>query len=131
MPYITQVAAGILDHLDIFGNDYPTKDGTGVRDYIHVVDLAKAHLIACDYCEKFTGSEIFNIGTGVGYSVLDIIQSFEEVNGVHIPYEFTPRRDGDIAECYADVEKAETVLGWKAEKSILDMCRDGIAGDGR
>ena len=124
MPYITQVAAGIRDHLSVFGNDYPTHDGTGVRDYIHVVDLAKGHVAAYEYSTKNTGCEIFNLGTGVGYSVLDIVKAFEEANGVKIPYEITPRRAGDIATCYAGTEKARDVLGWQAEKTLLDMCRD-------
>lgn len=124
MPYITQVAAGIRDHLSVFGNDYPTHDGTGVRDYIHVVDLAKGHVAAYDYSRKHTGCEIFNLGTGVGYSVLNIVSAFEEANGVKIPYEIVDRRAGDIATCYADTKKAADILGWKAEKSLLDMCRD-------
>lgn len=124
MPYITQVAAGIRDHLSIFGNDYPTHDGTGVRDYIHVVDLAKGHVAAYDYCQNKTGCEIFNLGTGSGYSVLDLVKAFEEANGIKIPYEITPRRDGDLAESYASTEKAEKFLHWKTEKSIIEMCRD-------
>lgn len=124
MPYITQVAAGIRDHLSVFGNDYPTHDGTGVRDYIHVVDLAKGHVAAYEYSTKKSGCEIFNLGTGVGYSVLDIVKAFEEANGVKIAYEITPRRAGDIATCYAGTEKARDVLGWQAEKTLLDMCRD-------
>jgi UDP-glucose 4-epimerase len=124
MPYITQVAAGIRDHLSVFGNDYPTHDGTGVRDYIHVVDLAKGHVAAFDYSMQHTGSEIFNLGTGEGYSVLDLVHAFEEANGVNIPYEVVERRAGDIATCYASTEKAAERLGWKAEKSLLDMCRD-------
>ncbi len=124
MPYITQVAAGIRDHLSVFGNDYPTHDGTGVRDYIHVVDLAKGHVAAYDYSRKHTGYEIFNLGTGVGYSVLDIVSAFEKANGVKIPYEIVERRAGDIATCYADTQKAAEILGWRAEKSLQDMCRD-------
>ena len=124
MPYITQVAAHIRDHLSVFGNDYPTHDGTGVRDYIHVVDLAKGHLAAFDYSMKHKGCEVFNLGTGVGYSVLDIVRAFEEANGVSIPYEISPRRPGDSAVCYACTEKAEKILGWKAEKTLNDMCRD-------
>jgi UDP-glucose 4-epimerase len=124
MPYITQVAAGIRDHLSVFGNNYPTHDGTGVRDYIHIVDLAKGHVAALDYSMKHTGSEIFNLGTGEGYSVLDLVHAFEEANGVKIPYEIVERRAGDIATCYASTEKAAKKLGWKAEKSLLDMCRD-------
>ena len=124
MPYINQVALGKLDHLRVFGNDYPTPDGTGVRDYIHVVDLAKGHIKAIERAEKMTGVEAYNLGTGKGYSVLDIVKNFESATGVNIKYEITPRRPGDIAECYADPTKAETVLGWKAEKSLEDMCRD-------
>lgn len=124
MPYITQVAAGIRDHLNVFGNDYPTHDGTGVRDYLHVVDLAAGHAAALDYAKNNTGSEIFNLGTGIGYSVLDVIHAFETANGLKIPYVIAPRRSGDIAECYADTEKAQDILGWKAKKSLEDMCRD-------
>lgn len=124
MPYITQVAAGIRDHLSVFGNDYPTHDGTGVRDYIHVVDLAKGHVAAYNYSMEHTGCEIFNLGTGIGYSVLDIVNAFEEANGVKIPYEITARRPGDIATCYAGTEKAAVELCWKAEKNLIDMCHD-------
>ncbi len=124
MPYITQVAAGKLEQLGVFGNDYPTHDGTGVRDYIHVVDLAKAHVKALDYAAQHKGTEIFNIGTGTGYSVLDIVNTFMRVNDLEIPYVIKPRRSGDIAECYANPEKAEKILGWKAEKNLDDMCRD-------
>ncbi len=124
MPYITQVAAGIRDHLSVFGNDYPTHDGTGVRDYIHVVDLAKGHVAAYNYCKENKGCEVFNLGTGVGYSVLDIVKAFEEANNIKIPYEIAPRRSGDIAVCYAATDKASEILHWKTEKSIIDMCRD-------
>ncbi len=124
MPYITQVAAGKLSRLGVFGNDYPTPDGTGVRDYIHVVDLAKAHVKALDYAASHKGTEVFNIGTGTGYSVLDIVNAFMRVNDLEIPYDIKPRRPGDIAECYADPSKAEKILGWKAEKTLEDMCRD-------
>lgn len=124
MPYITKVAKGILPNLNVFGNDYPTKDGTGVRDYIHVVDLAKGHLKAIDYSVTHRGIETFNLGTGKGYSVLDIVNAFEKVNGVKVPYEIVERRPGDIAECYADASKAEKMLGWKAEKGLEEMCRD-------
>ena len=124
MPYITQVAQGIRPKLNVFGNDYPTHDGTGVRDYIHVVDLAKGHVAALNYSQEHTGCEVFNLGTGQGYSVLDLVKTFERVNGVRIPYEIVGRRAGDIAICYADTHKAEAVLGWKAEKGIEDMCRD-------
>ena len=124
MPYITQVAVGKLEQLGVFGDDYPTHDGTGVRDYIHVVDLAKGHVKAIDYASVHKGTEIVNLGTGVGYSVLDIVKAFIKVNGVDIPYAIKPRRAGDIAECYADPSKAFKVLGWKAEKNLEDMCRD-------
>ena len=124
MPYITQVAAGRLEQLGIFGDDYPTHDGTGVRDYIHVVDLAKGHVKALDYSGAHNGCEVFNLGTGTGYSVLDIVKAFEKVNGIEIPYVIKPRRAGDIAECFANAEKAEKVLGWKAEKDLEEMCYD-------
>ena len=124
MPYITQVAAGRLPQLGVFGDDYPTHDGTGVRDYIHVVDLAKGHVKAIDYSGEHKGVEIVNLGTGTGYSVLDIVKAFEKVNKITIPYTIKPRRAGDIAECYADAEKAERVLGWKAEKNLEEMCYD-------
>ena len=123
-PYIAQVAVGKRDHLNVFGNDYPTHDGTGVRDYIHVVDLAKGHVAALAYADNHTGTEIFNLGTGTGYSVLDMVQAFEKANGIKIPYEIAPRRPGDVAECYADPKKAREVLGWTAEKNLEDMCRD-------
>lgn len=124
MPYITQVAAGRLKCLGVFGNDYPTHDGTGVRDYIHVVDLAKGHVKAIDYADAHKGTEIFNLGTGTGYSVLDIVNSFMKANNLEIPYEIKDRRPGDIAECYANPDKARDVLGWQAEKTLDDMCRD-------
>ena len=124
LPYVAQVAVGKLPCLGVFGDDYDTPDGTGVRDYIHVVDLAKGHIKAIERAEKMTGVEAYNLGTGKGYSVLDIVKNFESATGVNIKYEITPRRPGDIAECYADPTKAETVLGWKAEKSLEDMCRD-------
>lgn len=124
IPYITQVAAGRLERLSVFGDDYPTPDGTGVRDYIHVVDLAKGHVSAIEYAQAHDGVEIFNLGTGIGYSVLDIVKTFEKVNGVAIPYDIKPRRSGDIAECYADPKKAAEQMGWKAEKTLDDMCRD-------
>ena len=124
MPYINQVALGKLDHLRVFGNDYDTPDGTGVRDYIHVVDLAKGHIKAIEWCEKTTGVETYNLGTGIGYSVLDIVKNFEKATGIKIKYEIAPRRAGDIAECYADPTKAEKVLGWKAEKDLEQMCKD-------
>jgi UDP-glucose 4-epimerase len=123
-PYIAQVAVGKRDHLNVFGDDYNTPDGTGVRDYIHVVDLAKGHVCAIKYAENHDGTEIFNLGTGVGYSVLDMVKAFEKANGIKIPYVIAPRRAGDVAECYADPAKAKEVLGWVAEKSLEDMCRD-------
>ena len=122
MPYITRVAAGQLDHLNVFGNDYHTHDGTGVRDYIHVVDLAKGHVLAIGKAKA--GCDIINLGTGKGYSVLDLVKTFEKVNGIHVPYEIAPRRSGDVDELYADPRKAAEVLGWKAEKNLEDMCRD-------
>ena len=124
MPYITQVAVGRRDHLSVFGNDYDTPDGTGVRDYIHVVDLAKGHVAAVAYTCAHNGCEVFNLGTGTGYSVLDMVNTFQEVNGVAVPYEIVGRRPGDIATCYADPEKSERLLLWKAEKTLADMCRD-------
>ena len=124
MPYITQVAVGRRDHLSVFGNDYDTHDGTGVRDYIHVVDLAKGHVAAVEYVTANSGCEVFNLGTGVGYSVLDMVNAFVEVNQVPVPYEIGPRRPGDIATCYADPAKSAEKLGWKAEKTLQDMCRD-------
>jgi len=124
MPFITKVAAGQLEKLSVFGDDYNTPDGTGVRDYIHVVDLARGHVAACDYAARTTGCEIINLGTGVGYSVLDIVNAFVRVNGVPVPYVIAPRRPGDIDACFADPAKAEKLLGWKAEKSLEDMCRD-------
>ena len=124
MPYITQVAVGKLEKLGVFGNDYDTPDGTGVRDYIHVVDLAIGHVKALKKIEEHAGLCIYNLGTGVGYSVLDIVNSFEKATGVKIPYEIKPRRPGDIAINYADATKAERELGWKAENGILEMCAD-------
>ncbi len=124
MPYITQVAAGIREKLSVFGNDYPTHDGTGVRDYIHVADLAKGHVAALKFSENHNGTEVFNLGTGTGYSVLDIVKAFEKANNLTIPYEIAPRRSGDVAECFADPTKAKELLGWQAEKTLEDMCRD-------
>lgn len=124
LPYITQTAMGIRKNLSVFGNDYPTVDGTGVRDYIHVVDLAKGHVAALKYSDGHTGTEVFNLGTGKGNSVLEIVNAFEKATGVHIPYVIAPRRPGDLAEYYASTIKAEQYLGWKAEKTIADMCRD-------
>jgi len=124
MPYVAKVAVGELKQLSVFGNDYPTPDGTGVRDYIHVVDLAKGHVKACDFAAGRTGCEIINLGTGHGYSVLDLVNTFVRVNHVPVPYVIAPRRPGDIAENYADPSKARELLGWKAEKTLEDMCRD-------
>lgn len=124
MPYITQVACGKREKLFVYGNDYDTPDGTGVRDYIHVVDLACGHVCALGVIEKNCGVDIFNLGTGHGYSVLDVINAFEKVNNIKIPYEIVARRPGDIAMCYADPAKAKRVLGWVAQYSLEDMCRD-------
>ena len=124
MPYITQVAIGRREKLSVFGNDYDTPDGTGVRDYIHVVDLAKGHVAAVKYVTAHTGCEVFNLGTGSGYSVLDMVHTFRDVNNVAVPYVITDRRPGDIGTCYADPAKSAAVLGWKAEKTLADMCRD-------
>jgi UDP-glucose 4-epimerase len=124
MPYITQVAVGKREKLNIFGNDYDTHDGTGVRDYIHVVDLAKGHLKALEKIMGTKGIEVYNLGTGVGYSVLDVVKNFEKATGQKIPYVITERRPGDIDKCYADPTKAYKELGWKAEKNLEDMCRD-------
>ncbi len=124
LPYIAKVAAGQLPYLSVFGNDYDTKDGTGVRDYIHVVDLAKAHLKALERANKINGVEYFNIGTGTGYSVLEIVNAYEKATGLKVNYKIVDRRPGDIATCYADPKKAYEVLGWKAENGIDDMCRD-------
>ena len=118
------MASGRRECLSVFGNDYKTHDGTGVRDYIHVVDLAKAHLKAIERAEKVTGVEHFNVGTGVGYSVLDIVHAYEKATGIKINYKITARRPGDIDECYANPEKAYNVLGWRAQNNIEDMCRD-------
>ena len=124
MPYITQVAVGRREYLSVFGNDYDTHDGTGVRDYIHVVDLAKGHVAAVKFVVEHKGCEVFNLGTGTGYSVLDMVHTFREVNQVELPYKIADRRPGDIATCYADPAKSAEVLGWKAEKNLADMCRD-------
>ena len=124
MPYITQVAVGKLKELGVFGNDYDTHDGTGVRDYIHVVDLAKGHVKALKKIEEKAGLKIYNLGTGVGYSVLDMVKNFEEATGVKVPYAIKPRRPGDIATCYSSAKKAEEELGWKAEFGIKEMCED-------
>ena len=124
MPYVAQVAAGKLEILSVFGNDYPTKDGTGVRDYIHVVDLAAGHLKALEKVKKSTGAESYNLGTGNGYSVLELVNAFMDVNGVNVKYKIADRRPGDIAECYADPAKAKKELGWEAKLGIEQMCRD-------
>ncbi len=124
MPFISQVAVGKREHLSVFGNDYPTPDGTGVRDYIHVVDLARGHVAALGWAEAHTGTEVFNLGTGHGSSVLQLVEAFSRVNDIPVPYVIAPRRGGDIAECWADPAKAERLLGWKAELGIDEMCRD-------
>ena len=124
MPYITQVAVGKLDKLSVFGDDYPTHDGTGVRDYIHVVDLAIGHLKALEKLQSNPGVVTYNLGTGQGYSVLDVVNAFEKASGQDIPYKITGRRPGDIASCYADPTKAEKELGWTAKRDIIEMCKD-------
>jgi UDP-glucose 4-epimerase len=124
LPYVSQVALGKLEKVHVFGNDYNTPDGTGVRDYIHVVDLAKGHVSAIKGMDKLEGVNIFNLGTGIGYSVLDIIKAFEKACGKEIPYVIDGRRPGDIATCYSDPSKAAKILGWKAEKNLDDMCAD-------
>ena len=122
MPYISQVAVGKLAQLSVYGDDYPTHDGTGVRDYIHVVDLARGHVAALNYNKP--GVDVFNLGTGTGYSVLDMVKAFSEVNGVPVPYRIAPRRPGDVAACYADPAKAKQMLGWEATHTLEDMVRD-------
>lgn len=124
MPFVTQVAVGKLEKLRVFGNDYPTIDGTGIRDYIHVTDLAKGHLKALEKISSDKGLHIYNLGTGAGSSVIEVIRAFEQATGITIPFEITDRRPGDAAICFADVSKAEFELGWKTEKNLLDMCRD-------
>jgi len=124
MPYITQVAVGKLPMLRVFGNDYPTRDGTGVRDYIHVVDLSLGHLRALEKLQQDPGVHIYNLGTGKGYSVMDVIAAFEKASGKQIPYEIAPRRAGDVASCYADPAKAKQELGWEAQRDLLMMCID-------
>ncbi len=124
LPYVAQVATGKLPELGVFGNDFPTKDGTGVRDYIHVVDLAKGHVAALEFADKFTGVEAINLGSGEGHSVLDVVNTFSKVNNVEIPYKIKERRAGDLAEYYADAQKAKELLDWTAEKTLEDMCRD-------
>ena len=125
LPYVAQVASGKLEKVHVFGNDYDTPDGTGIRDYIHVVDLAKGHVKAIEGMEKLDGVNVFNLGTGHGYSVLDIIKAFSKACGKDLPYVIDPRRPGDIAVCYSDPAKARDVLGWTAGKNLEDMCRDG------
>ncbi len=125
LPYVAQVAAGLRPHLNVFGNDYDTPDGTGVRDYIHVVDLALGHLAALNYADSHQGAEAVNLGTGHGTSVLEIVKAFEKASGRPVPYKICPRRAGDIATCYADTKKAADLLGWRATRNIDDMCRDG------
>jgi len=122
MPYVTQVAKGKLEKLRVFGNDYPTVDGTGVRDYIHVLDLAEGHVAALENLTE--GVHVYNLGTGKGTSVLELVKAFEEANGIEVPYEIVDRRPGDIASCYADASKAKRELGWTAKRDILAMCRD-------
>lgn len=124
MPYVTQVAVGKLKELGVFGNDYDTPDGTGVRDYIHVVDLARGHVMALKKLQGNAGLNIYNLGTGNGYSVLDLVNNFQEATGVKVPYSIKPRRPGDIATCYASADKAYEELGWKAEFGIKEMCED-------
>ena len=121
MPYIVKVAGGELPVLNVFGNDYDTPDGTGVRDYIHVCDLAEGHIKALQHLD---GINVYNLGTGNGYSVLDLVKTFEKVNNVEVKYEIKPRRPGDVAQCYANASKAEKELGWKAQYDLDEMCRD-------
>ena len=124
MPFITQTACGVRKELVVFGDDYPTPDGTCIRDYIHVMDLAEGHAAAIDYLMAHTGTEVFNLGTGQGYSVLDMVKAFEEVNGLTLPHRIGPRRPGDIATCYADPEKSRELLHWTAKRTLKDMCAD-------
>ena len=124
MPYIAKVASGKLEKLHVFGADYPTRDGTGVRDYIHVVDLARGHIAALNYLQKHTGISVFNLGTGKPNSVLEMVYAFQRASGNPVPYVIDPRRPGDVAECYADPEKARKELAWTAQKSLQDMCED-------
>jgi UDP-glucose 4-epimerase len=124
MPYIARVAAGKLEVLSVFGNDYPTKDGTGVRDYIHVVDLSLGHIKALEKIMHTSGVEAYNRGTGIGYSVIEVIQTFEEATGQKVNYMMAPRRTGDIAECYADPTKAKKELDWEASRDLNEMCAD-------
>ena len=124
MPYITQTAAGIRSKLHVFGNDYPTRDGTCIRDYIHVMDLANGHIAALEYSLRNAHTEVFNLGTGKGYSVLEVIEAFRQATGIDVPFDFAPRRTGDVPVCYANVSKAAKLLGWNSKKSLVDMCRD-------
>ena len=124
MPFVAQTAVGRRDHLTVFGDDYDTPDGTARRDYIHVMDLANGHVKAVDFALKNKGAEVFNLGTGTPYSVLDIVNTFEKVNGVKVRYEIGPRREGDLPEFYANADKALKVLGWKTTYTLEDMCRD-------
>ncbi|MCU5358417.1 GDP-mannose 4,6-dehydratase, partial [Bacillus cereus] len=124
MPYVTQVAVGKLKELSVFGNDYPTKDGTGVRDYIHVVDLANGHVKALEKVLSTTGVDAYNLGTGMGYSVLEMVEAFEKVSGKKVPYKITERRPGDVAVCFADASKAKRELGWEAIHGLEEMCAD-------
>ncbi|QEK97075.1 UDP-glucose 4-epimerase GalE [Bacillus amyloliquefaciens] len=124
MPYVAQVAVGKLEQLQVFGNDYPTKDGTGVRDYIHVVDLAEGHVRALEKVLNTTGADAYNLGTGRGYSVLEMVKAFEKVSGKEVPYRFAARRPGDIAACFADPAKAKVELGWEAKRGLEEMCAD-------
>ena len=124
MPYVSQVAVGKREKLTIFGNDYPTSDGTCRRDYIHVTDLAIGHVKAVEYAMENKGTEVFNMGTGTPYSVIEIVNAFEEANGIKVNHEFGPRRPGDLPECWADASKADRVLGWKAERGLVKMCKD-------
>ncbi|WP_033707409.1 UDP-glucose 4-epimerase GalE, partial [Bacillus mycoides] len=124
MPYVTQVAVGKLKELSVFGNDYPTKDGTGVRDYIHVVDLANGHVKALEKVLGTTGIDAYNLGTGTGYSVLEMVEAFEKVSGKEVPYKITERRPGDVAVCFADASKAKRELGWEAKRGLEEMCAD-------
>ncbi|WP_309566733.1 GDP-mannose 4,6-dehydratase, partial [Bacillus thuringiensis] len=124
MPYVTQVAVGKLKELSVFGNDYPTRDGTGVRDYIHVVDLANGHVKALEKVLSTTGVDAYNLGTGMGYSVLEMVEAFEKVSGKKVPYKITERRPGDVAVCFADASKAKRELGWEAKRGLEEMCAD-------
>ena len=124
LPYVAKVAAGKLECLSVYGDDYNTPDGTGVRDYIHVVDLAKAHLLALEYTDRMRGSDYINLGTGNGYSVLEVVRAYEKASGLKVNYKIAPRRAGDIDECFADPKKAYDVLGWRAESGIDEMCAD-------